>query len=1096
MNRRQSLSFLGLLGFLLGADCSPSAPGCPYGEACELGESRSCINFCVPIFDGAIIDDNVLCALDDCDEEVLSQPNVYRCPGGDSAGTGFTCAPFADSPDPGRIGSCQPARNAPGICDPSRSDQCEPTTFCLSVDDCPAQTDERNQIGVPADAEAFCWLPQREGERCDSDLGDNPKCLPCEWGTRCMDTESGPRCLRSCADPGDINERRADLCDCESGEESCFDAGALVLEGGDHSLGEEDPRFFCEPPGIPNGFGCDPEDEGLACDDEDAQCREGINPATGSTQFYCCRPIFDACETDADCCPGQGVCRAGVCAPCGRDGDALTDFGCCPGHTPINGTCRHCASDPMGRVGLFGIDSCDGSYVQIEGGNDVTQVLALPELGNRGAGAAELGTLSGGMQFVSYVAPNHHVFLMEGDLTGPWTDRQPPKDPPELLPDSTTAWPPSGVLTGHRFVQLPQNLTPGVPTTVNLSTIDDAAPNTWESLRVYHGGSCSELVTWAEVIAGVTTTVNRALDDPQWGIFGSDPLTLNSAHITPILHAGSGPIGASADDDQVHVFFEYQAVGGEAFGCPGGIIRGNIGLRLRRRPATETTLDGELFGDPYLLEPHACSTDVVTELTSRLGGPITECTETCDKDENRYICRINAENAGTPFVSIEPRVRATRSIAGHFDFLPDIVFTGGGIDGSCAHHSVSHFAREAIRGAIQGRLNDVLRALVTAGVRDITNTAEYDFDDLPNCGRAHPTSGELIPSNALCTDRFTAFGSRRHQCVGFDENQRRTSTTSDIVEYRCANFRPEIRRINIRPDGLEVVLSNGASDPQTSALEQLLGSSCGPNRPASVPATETPNARPVPRSGALETGRLCHPDDNVAGGVATLAGCNSICPDLGADCSGSIVRAGLRGSPGTIRDRCFVAPFEPERGQAFCCDPRNVCNVPASAGGIRLTGTEGTPVASNETFRCVDPMTDEFACGGCAGAGGSVCSATDNCCGGACTDLQTDESNCGSCGSICAGVCLEGRCCNVGESLCEETCTDLATDASHCGACGNACSASQICVDGACGCSEDETLCDGECVSLESSAHCGMCGNACVFPEVCQAGSCERLTFP
>ena len=76
----------------MGAVCTPTAPGCDFTDlACDPGgmvgnpTAESCVNFCVPIFDGEAVPPDVLCPLDECDLDAFSLPGlgVFRCPYGD-----------------------------------------------------------------------------------------------------------------------------------------------------------------------------------------------------------------------------------------------------------------------------------------------------------------------------------------------------------------------------------------------------------------------------------------------------------------------------------------------------------------------------------------------------------------------------------------------------------------------------------------------------------------------------------------------------------------------------------------------------------------------------------------------------------------------------------------------------------------------------------------------------------------------------------------------------------------------------------------------------------------------------------------------------
>jgi len=102
---------------------------------------------------------------------------------------------------------------------------------------------------------------------------------------------------------------------------------------------------------------------------------------------------------------------------------------------------------------------------------------------------------------------------------------------------------------------------------------------------------------------------------------------------------------------------------------------------------------------------------------------------------------------------------------------------------------------------------------------------------------------------------------------------------------------------------------------------------------------------------------------------------------------------------------------------------------------------------------CIDTDTDEYNCGGCNGAGGTTCTAGQECvggtcqaldcgsktlCGSACVDTQIEESHCGGCFKYCGGTCVGGDCtCPGGQKVCcpdsnQAYCT---AEANPCGQC-------------------------------------------------------------
>jgi hypothetical protein len=114
-------------------------------------------------------------------------------------------------------------------------------------------------------------------------------------------------------------------------------------------------------------------------------------------------------------------------------------------------------------------------------------------------------------------------------------------------------------------------------------------------------------------------------------------------------------------------------------------------------------------------------------------------------------------------------------------------------------------------------------------------------------------------------------------------------------------------------------------------------------------------------------------------------------------------------------------------GCGNACQPRAICVAPTDGGNLGACECPvGNPLPDGgQTIllcdgACSDITTDPNNCGGCAGAGGTVCSSGQVCaptdagsgacetscgtateCNGACVTLSTDPNNCGACGNIC-----------------------------------------------------------------------------------------------
>ncbi|MBX3269547.1 MAG: hypothetical protein KF729_04770 [Sandaracinaceae bacterium] len=1112
---------------LLGSTCTPTPQGCDFAGRCDPTDfttAEACINFCVPLFEGDVLDD-VMCPLDDCDRAAYLRPDVFRCPSPTAAGQSYACVPSDRSPEPGRIGFCRAAAGLFDECDPDRATggdprPCESGTFCVDVADaaaCARAFPLRRRAGLSGSARGFCWLPAREGEACDSNLDRGPHgCAPCESGTWCRVTpDHGRVCLRACELPEAPGVERSDLCACTGVDEPCVVLPAPT----------DQPQRYCRPLLVPNGNLCNPQG-GVPCADPGADCQLTSDPHRGEV-FTCCRYPGDTCRSDADCCDGYAVCSGGRCTACGREGQPATSVGCCPGHVVVDEAsgeqaCRSCAVSREGRARApFEGARCGGEFVQLEAEGGARDTIAVPEGGNTGAGPAELARTSGRAERVRYrLGERHRLFLLQGDLTGRWDDRDPPADPPDFLPSATAGWPPAGVTVGHRFAQLPANF-PGQPVrTIELSALPGGDPtSTWQSLRVYDAGLCSRFISYQIAVDGLVAALNQYLNDRHFevtpGVFyGFEPLTLAPErpdyavlpHFTPILSSGSGDFGRAIDSDQLNAFVEYAALGGAAFGCFDGRLRLSAGLRLRRRAAVASTLESELE-DRRRTVAHDCDE-----------GP-PGCREVCHFEGDRYLCLQSGGPVPLPprFVSRPRRVQVLRDA---FDFEPVIEFFDGGLV-DCSVSGLNDAITGNIEGRIRSQLDGILSLLAGSLTRAVTEwpVVEADgslrprrFSDLAPCARTDPETGAVFASDAMCAAADPPFfGGRRQSCVGIQESGEWTDDPGLAVDYRCGRVRFELRRINLRPDGLEAVLADSEDDPQyplfithRPASGVPLGEAyCLENRPGSRRDEDPALVDTVTRGESLiargQDRRICHPDDALAVGEdGALHGCQGICGDLGVQCGGPHAGTVREEGPLRSRERCYVqpldalAPGQTERGAAQCCLPADFCPVPPAGGGRPFfESAPSPPAAPSTTWACVNRLDNRWACGGC----GNVCADGEACCGGECAALASSSAHCGTCGNACPGSapCLGGRCCAEGEVLCPSgdrfVCTDVSTNPFACGSCGTRCRTGH-CAGGLC-CLPGEVSCDGACADLQSDAlHCGGCGAACPAGTACCGGAC------
>lgn len=166
-------------------------------------------------------------------------------------------------------------------------------------------------------------------------------------------------------------------------------------------------------------------------------------------------------------------------------------------------------------------------------------------------------------------------------------------------------------------------------------------------------------------------------------------------------------------------------------------------------------------------------------------------------------------------------------------------------------------------------------------------------------------------------------------------------------------------------------------------------------------------------------------------------------------------------------------------------------------------------------LRLIGALT--LAIGGFASLGGLGCSATGDIkapptvtTGGAHVGqggtTSQDTSAGGSLGTGGVFVATGGAIsCNDPEKACGSICVDTATSHDHCGDCNHPCTATQICVDGICGCPAsnpdgdagavtDIQVCAGKCVDILSDRdYCGGCfGDICLYDR-CVSGKCGCL---
>lgn len=258
-----------------------------------------------------------------------------------------------------------------------------------------------------------------------------------------------------------------------------------------------------------------------------------------------------------------------------------------------------------------------------------------------------------------------------------------------------------------------------------------------------------------------------------------------------------------------------------------------------------------------------------------------------------------------------------------------------------------------------------------------------------------------------------------------------------------------------------------------------------------------------------EPGTVCVKPSGASTGTCQRA-CDPANPQASCPCEGFRCIMATASTPaGSYCDQCAAsqnACAVMGGGTAPCCDPSAQCNP--STGGVccRPGGTACT--ASSECCGGAHG-TATCAAGSCAlqcAAGWADCN--HNPADGCEVNLQTSTSNCGSCSHACpagpAGgseVCVAGACmphCPTGLSLCGGTCLNLQSDTHNCGSCGHVCPAgptggSEVCMAGTCAphCPSGLTVCGNSCINLQTSTNnCGSCGHVCPGGQPCTSGAC------
>lgn len=876
------------------------------------------------------------CFLDPCDERLRDEG--FLCP------RGFECAP-AIGLDEGE-GRCSPAGAVAGaICGAVGRDAsppfpemragfvgCSPSMFC-AAQECD-RTDEWEAVGLigpsPEEPPPYgepgsfgqpgrCLPFVREGQRCDSDAyrviredgevieGSSEDfrelpvgCRQCEPGTQCLEdfleigtgAEGERRCVRSCEHPDGTQD--PNLCAC--GREQCE---------------EHDGRMWCVPCTASN-TPCDP-DAASECCDGSAGCIEvelgQIRQNGVGSEFLCCRPEGADCGSapNGGCCVGTR-CIEGECEECGMDGDGIEPHGCCPGFAPFTATlpggneglCVRCGSPTAYS------STCSDHELLLVSEEGVYDTVAVPVTGLPpsddpfGMSGGNLYWTAADVVEVRYkLNPRHRLYLFDNYLTDPVTT-------PELqLRIAVGDLPPYAEIAQYWF--LPATIDDATPQAVPIP-VDADAP---VAVRTYDIGECSLFADWEKLAHLVAFGVLK--EDFYSGIV--DEVVHQRTTVWPILtgspaHPNLLPLGPDRGDDRVGVEIDLDI---DANGClrdPSVRIRAELSVRaspLQRPDATVRALDDEILGtsDPstgvrcdYIApnpELHCWLVDPTgvggVEATSPELFVITQMPGSgCPSG----VCADEQVQYDVGCVAIEDRYRCIQPVI------------------------------EPIPGTTEWRL--------------VQDSPRLDRVRVMEFGRPLP----IDPGNKTFRVRVESLD------LSYDERcwlstlggaRIRDTVTSKIpdaiqeLEETLNGFAVGLnpRRVLVRPEGLEIVLSEGPSDPQSSSVHAavamlpttgglLEGLSCEEDRsPYRDPADDAqldglPFGATSDGSGGLPSLNgvtLCEDDDS------PTDRCEGICPAGGYICSEESRADDFGGNgPGGAGQVC---------AGGACCDPSNIC---------------------------------------------------------------------------------------------------------------------------------------------------------------------------
>lgn len=801
----------------------------------------------------------------------------------------------------------------PGFVGCEGGTQCAPTTcdrwMPLLGELPPPLPTEPGSGGVPG----RCIPQAREGELCDSDVRTSPfelTCARCEPGTYCMEGEAvgpaGRRCFRPC-DDGTGNP---DVGLCACGDASmCINFPTEVLDDDENTYGtqrtfsgEFRPEYHCQPCLSFGQRDCDQADSYGCCEDD--ACEETFLDLGTSfdEQTLCCRSEGEDCASgpNGGCCPGTQCSNTGECEVCGVSGMDANDFVCCEGYHAVEVSegvheCRRCGSVAQASV-------CSPYQFLTKSGSE-SDYFAIPPVDRRvpevlGTSGGDLLNTFGLVDALRYrLHPRHRAYLFGDSLV-------------------------NGSAGGAAYAPLPITSDPAVPLEFDLAFPFLEAV----AARVYDIGACSLHLDWNRVANLVAIEMLKTdLDD------SAESMTHRYTEVTPTLTHSPRfvdlPRGPSNSVDGFMVSSSFSV--DPKPGCPwrDAIVNVTVDFALSAvdlQPPTDQALSTLLLGNNALSGvrcrlrglPYA---EYVCHLPNPAGG--TNLVEhviagfpTCDAP-----CHVNdlpfawAEHRWRDVGCLAEDERFVCSVPAPLDALPDGRFA---IASSDPNVPLTQFSIP------RARVYDPYDRAVSLRVLDVSVSVP---------------AGECAAA--------TVFGNRAENRIR-RAVRRNLDQVQDQLAAAVSSGLPDgvaLRRLLVRPEGIEVVLAENESDPQYDEVLGRAGStsgaflwrlvSCDDNRePVFNPLNpaDTDWAEPlVSRAGdeplepSLEGEALCRDKRD------TL--CSGICREEGIVCSDGGLAFLLNGVDLGLSTNATCANNR-------CCNPDSVC------------WSDGRPYCSGEPY--------------------------------------------------------------------------------------------------------------------------------------------------